>query len=219
VRGVLLEHSVTDVHVEFLRHKGFPLVVIGDYPISVPVANVAFDQEQAMYQVAQALMRNFTSMPVYFLTEPFRLHYSQMLDAGYRRACEEAGRRPNTRFVWDQVGRPGLEVQRIVDENPGPFGLIVHANIAHELVKIFDKHQLKLSDHPVVILGAADYVSPPVQKQLNRCRVDIPLASSVALDLLDEVIQHDSTRKIYIQPELETSVVDNCFRVNLSWRL
>ncbi|MDP0496331.1 MAG: GntR family transcriptional regulator [Verrucomicrobiota bacterium JB024] len=217
VRGVLLEHFVEDVYVEFLRSKGFPTVVMGTYPLTLNTANVAFDDKEAMYLISRAMLKHYPDLPLFFLTEPFHLHYSHALDEGYRRACEETGQRPRTRLVRDQVNEPELEIKRILEENPSPFGLIVHANIAHGLIKLYEERRLDLEKYPVAIYGSADYVSPSVRNELNHCTRDISIACKAALQLLEKTIESGSIEKWLIRPELKSEMTHGRLSLTLDW--
>jgi len=218
VRGVILEHYVRDVHVEFLKAHGFPLLVIGSNPTSVPVANLMLNQEQAAYKMAKALLEARPGNPLCFFTEPFRLHYSFELERGYAKACREAGKEPMVRVVMDEKENPGAELRQVVCGDGRPFSLFVHANISHAIQELYRERGVSFSACPVAVYGAADYVPPPVRRRMNHFPNDIKLISSVAVELLEEAILRDECRRVFLEPEIVSRDEDGELRLDCSWR-
>ncbi len=216
VAGVLLENYVQDVHVEYLRHHGFPVVVIGSCALSVPVANVNYNQGSVGYLISKAI-GELDKGPIYFLTEPFKYQYTHELFAGYRKACKELRKSEHLRTVLCETKDPYSELREIINDNDGPFSLVIHANIAHALRDLFHENGLDLFDHPVAIYGAADYVAPRERERFNLCGQDILLGSQVAVEVLDRVIAGEKIGKVILEPELVKSEKDGLFHIELKW--
>lgn len=217
VAGILLEHNVEDTYVEFLKHHGFPLVVMGNYPLTAAVAQLRFNQGKAAYLMSRALLSAKPGQPLHFITEPFRLHYTQALYEGYCQACQEANQEPRLHTVNDQIHEADLVVRRIIKESAHPFSLLIHANIAHGLKTTFDENQLPLSQYPVAIYGAADYVPPSVRRLFNQCTVDTTVGCSGALRLLDDIIAGNQVRTVEIEPTLKTTFDEGRIQMDLTW--
>ncbi len=216
VAGILLENFVQDIHVEFLKSKGFPLVVIGSHNINQDVAQVIYNQGKAAYLMSKALL-NFGRGPLYFVTEPFKYHYTYELVEGYSRACKEHNRQERLRTVMNEEKDPYSEILKIVEEEAGQFSLLIHANIAHAIVDIFKTHNLQLEDHPVAIYGAADYVPPDVRRKLNQCTLDIRKGTEVAVETLNRVIDGEKIGQVILEPVLHTNIEDGLLRMKLDW--
>ena len=218
VKGILLEHDVQDVHLAFLKRHGIPLIVIGSYPLSIPAPTLMYNQAEAAYLMCKALLEARPRQKLYFLTEPFRLHFTHELTEGYNRACLEAGQIPHLRVIFENRDKPDLEVRRIIEEGMAtPFSLFVHANIAHGIVEAYRDSDLSLLECPVGIYGAADYVSPSDKIALNQCTLDIPQGTRLALELLGEVIRGAPVERVILEPSLDTANVDGALRMKLSW--
>jgi DNA-binding transcriptional regulator YhcF (GntR family)/DNA-binding LacI/PurR family transcriptional regulator len=218
VKGILLEHDVQDVHLAFLKRHGIPLIVIGSYPLSIPAPTLMYNQAQAAYLMCKALLEARPRQKLYFLTEPFHLHFTHELTEGYNRACLEGGQIPHLRVVFEDRDKPDLEVRRIIEEREGtPFSLFVNANIAHGIVEAYRDCGLTLVDCPAGIYGAADYVSPEDKLALNQCTLDVPRGTKLALQLLGDVIKGAPAERVILEPSLAVATVNGALRMKLSW--
>ncbi len=217
IAGILLEHHVQDIHIEVLKQHGLPFVVIGDYPIRRSFANVVFNQGRAAYLMSKALREWSPELPLYFLTEPFRLHYTHALNEGYSKACLETGQEPRLRMIFDETGNPAEDLQRIVKDANGRFSLLLHANIAQAALEVYKESGLKLSDCPIAIYGSADYVPPPMRERMNQIIPDIGLGALTALNLLDEMIERNEPKLITLEPSLTVSEHQGEIRMKASW--
>jgi DNA-binding GntR family transcriptional regulator len=216
VAGVILSNYVQQIHVDFLKHHGFPLVVLGSYAIAESVANVVFNQRRAAYLMAEALLRLQKGL-LYFVTEPFRFHYTQELLEGYSQACREHGQAEQLRTVMDELNEPGAEIQKIIHENTGPFSLFTQADIGHAMLDLFREHHLDIANHPVGHYGWADYLPLQKRSRLNPCGLDTGLASEVVVEVLDRVLADGFSGKLILEPELTVEGVGDSFEMKLTW--
>ncbi len=216
VEGVLLENFVQDIHIEFLKHRGFPLVVIGSYDIKQDVAQIIYNQGKAVYLMSKSLL-DFGKGQLYFLTEPFKYHYTYELAEGYSKACKDYGQDEHLILIMNEEEDAYSKLLKIVKKERGPFSLLIHANIAHVVVDVFNAYNLHLEEHPVAIYGAADYVPPYVRTELNQCTLNISKGTEVAIETLNRVINGEKINRVVLEPQLHTSIENGLLRMILDW--
>ena len=92
VDGLILSGAVRDPHVELMREKQIPFIVVGNTPISRSVPQVRIDSEGIAYDITAELIRAGRG-PIWFDGDAAntRYHAGVELIAGYVRAQQELG--------------------------------------------------------------------------------------------------------------------------------
>ncbi|MDO8473547.1 MAG: GntR family transcriptional regulator [Dehalococcoidia bacterium] len=216
VAGVILDGYVRDFDIECFKGRGLAVVVMGEHPVNALVGRVSWDGAQAAYLMTKALL-SARSGPVYFATEPFRERYTHALLDGYRTACHEADQ-DEMLSLFASDGDGEAELRRMIERTKGPFGLLLHYNVAHLLVDLYREYGLDLTDHPVAIFGYADYVVPEVRRKLNVCTVDVQLGCGVAVEIMEALLAGQEPETVVLTPELTSRREDGLLQIVMSWR-
>ncbi len=216
--GVIVDGFVEDIHIQFLKNLKLPFVVLGSHPVKQNVLSVRFDLAKAVHLICREYFKRFDHGRLLFFTEPFRLNYSHELYAGYKKACEESHADDRVYLVYDEsrdfcVLRSNIERAKADGK---PFGLLLHVNMANKVYEIYCELGLSMEEHPIFVIGKAEYVSPDLRRRLNICGLDIDLEISTAIELLFSTIDGKEKFGAELSPQLCIQS-DPEWNISLNW--
>ncbi len=217
--GVILDGFIDASLIELFKKLSIPVVLLGNVLDYDPVPTVRCDFLQAGYLISRELFK-LNKEKVIFATEAFRLNYTPELYDGYCQACREVGANEHLHTFINRGGKDDDLAQlydMIARQKESPFCLFLHYNIAHKLIEIYQAFGLNFADYPVVVFGAADFVSPEMQRRINVNSADGKLIAKLAVDLIEDMIAGDKVGSITVKPKVTAWAEDGEFRIDMEW--
>lgn len=202
--GVILDGFVEDIHVQFLKSLKIPFVLLGSHPVKREVLSVRFDLSEAVHLMCREYFKRFSGGRLLFFTEPFKLNYSHELYSGYQKACAEVHADDGVHLVYNESEDLSVLSDNIrkAKTDGRPFGLLLHVNLAHKVYEIYCELGLSMEEHPIFVIGKAEYVSPELRKRLNLCGLDLDLETSAATESLFSAIGGKTVSSTLLKPQL-----------------
>ncbi len=127
---ILVGPNLPPAFIRSLYHHGVPLVLFDNLLPESDLDCVLHENEESVYRLTRHLIHEHGHRALIFLSGPEEWVSSRERAAGYRRACLEAGLKPETGFMPDTTFQTGHTAMRDVLERRPEITAVVAVNDA-----------------------------------------------------------------------------------------
>lgn len=216
VEGVILTGFVDDFHVRCMQDKGYPVTVIGNRPIHVPVSQVDVNCVSQVYMMTKELLTAANGR-VIFVTRPFDCYFTFEALSGYTKAIREYGACSEV-VVLTYTGNDANELRTALKKETGDFGLVVNHTIAHELKSLYREMEWTQEQHPVAMVSETLKIGQELAEQMNAHNGDLELQGAVAAELMMEALNGGGPTRVSVEPEMTCTTENGELRIHMAWK-
>ncbi len=150
VDGVIFDGPVQEGHVRLAERLGIPYVVMGNCPLPQETVQVRYDCYSIAQEIVEYLGR-LADQPIVLLVEPFRLHYTKEIYAGYVDAIRKRVGGVPLLHTCNDDGYRGIKY--FLNESDGRFSLFTVDRMLGGVLKAYQEFGLTNETNPIMTFG------------------------------------------------------------------
>ena len=149
-QGVLFDGVVQEFHLKIARQLDLPFLVVGDHPIGREYPQIKFACKQIAGRSVDFLYK-LNDQPVLILLEPFRLHFTKELYAGYSQAVAKYDQVRPILQTCDDDGYTGMH--NLLKQGYKKFSLITTDKMLRGVLQVYAEQSISIEENPILTIG------------------------------------------------------------------